>query len=463
MEALKPEFEKKLKEIGKAIQDSEELATYLEEEGDEEYQSLRERFDPPIQDLHEHVTIHFPLQIIPLEKALLDPVFEGLYLPRILGYSVLRGEIDDNFKYKRPQPHFKDILLAIAASSNFDILKNRIGQAIQIGFALSSDIWITNLLQEVVVNQVENYLKAQKLPRYHNPDERRRGYLRFAKQFQNSHYMSADFPESKEEFLFLFSQMKRFLLHRVNRYEDNSNLLNKVLSILNEKSYRRTPEYVQLLAIVANFFDLDGKQKKEVAEILNQQRTENPDFLEHYLRFVHELLVSGVRLSFAEDQRFIQLLDKDINDDLSKYYQVLKEIDEKGYVHEDAINAVKKFYYQHEGMSLINECLRLNLLRHFERFLTNLSEEEYHEYFEFTKVFTMYIQIFSNQQFNQSIKEACLRYVRKLIKFYPDKRGKDYQDIKKFVSTTFLDLGFMTEKQIVELFKSRRKRRTAKA
>ena len=45
------------------------------------------------------------------------------------------------------------------------------------------------------------------------------------------------------------------------------------------------------------------------------------------------------------------------------------------------------------------------------------------------------------------------------MKKYTDKRGKDYQDIKKFVKTNFVDLGFMKEKELVEFFKTRRKKK----
>jgi hypothetical protein len=69
------------------------------------------------------------------------------------------------------------------------------------------------------------------------------------------------------------------------------------------------------------------------------------------------------------------------------------------------------------------------------------------------------MNIFANQQFNQQLKELSLEYVSKLLKKYTDKRGKDYQDIKKFVTTTFQDLGFLKEKEVVEMFKTRRKRK----
>ena len=76
-----------------------------------------------------------------------------------------------------------------------------------------------------------------------------------------------------------------------------------------------------------------------------------------------------------------------------------------------------------------------------------------------TKTFILYINIFSNQKFNQDVKDLSLRYIKRLIKAYTDKRGRDYQDIKKFVKSTFLDLNFMKPKELVELFKTKRKKK----
>ena len=52
-----------------------------------------------------------------------------------------------------------------------------------------------------------------------------------------------------------------------------------------------------------------------------------------------------------------------------------------------------------------------------------------------------------------------LTYIKKLLKFFTDKRGRDYQDIKKFVTATFTDLGFMNVKDLKELFKTKRKKK----
>ena len=68
------------------------------------------------------------------------------------------------------------------------------------------------------------------------------------------------------------------------------------------------------------------------------------------------------------------------------------------------------------------------------------------------------MRIFDNQQFNQAMERISMDYVNKLLKRYSDKRSRDYQDIKKFVSVNFQEFGFLKEKEVVELFKTRRKR-----
>lgn len=113
----------------------------------------------------------------------------------------------------------------------------------------------------------------------------------------------------------------------------------------------------------------------------------------------------------------------------------------KGYIHEETILAVKSYYDKHKGLSIENECLREGIFGYCESFLNNLDTESYHEYFEINKVFVSYINTFYNQKFNQNIKELSLRYINRLMDVYTDKRARDYQDIKKFVTSTFIELG----------------------
>ncbi len=120
---------------------------------------------------------------------------------------------------------------------------------------------------------------------------------------------------------------------------------------------------------------------------------------------------------------------------------------------------MQEFYLTHQGLSVESECLRKLILTYFTQLINGLSEKEYADYFELTKIFAVYMKIFGNQQFNQDVEELSMKYVGKLLKIFTDKRAKDYQDVKKFVSTQFVDLGFLKDKEVVEMFKTRRKKR----
>ncbi len=449
----------KLEEIAGEIQESEELSQYLEEEEEEYYQQLKELFEPRIGVVYDEVAAKDPLQLIPLEQILLDPAFEGLYLPKILGYSVLRGEFDENYKYVRPNDHFKEVLLAICHSANFDILKKRIGQSIQVGFALSSDIWITNLINSIDNKRVRYYLQGQKLEKYRQLNDRKIGYRRYLRQFRNDNFQTAEFPETLNELKVLFSPLKHFLLYRVRIKADNSSVTAPIREFIDNKEFQGTVEHLQIMTMFGLFFDLEGEQK-HLNKVFNEVRKNTPGFDTQLMEFLIELHHSDeIQIDPSSDQRLSLIVDKKIDDKLSELFKLLDLIHSQGYNTEEVQEAIKVFYYKHQGLSLINEVVRQVIYQYFARYINNLEVAAYTDFFEISKLFPVYMGIFANQKFNQEIKELSMAYVARLLKHYTDKRGKDYQDIKKFVSTTFLDLGFLKEKEIVELFKTRRKRK----
>lgn len=449
-----------LEELAGEIQASDELAMYLEEEEEEYYMRLKEMFEPRIALTYDEVAAKDPLQLIPLELVLLDEAFEGLYLPKILGYSVLRGEINEKFKYARPEDHFKEVLLAICNSANFDILKKRIGQSIQIGFALSSDIWITNLINSIENKRVRYFLQSQKLEKYRRRKERRIGYQRYQRQFRNDNFMTAEFPETMAQLKTMFSPLRHFIIYRILINADNSSLITPIKEFIENKDFQGTDEHLQLMALYGFFFDLNEKNQKHLAKYLNETRKKSEEFDERFLEFVLELHEhEKLDLTPEADLRMAALIDKKIKDQLSEFYRLVETIHTKGYNTEEVQEAVRLFYIRHEGVSTINEVVRKTIYQYFARFIKNLEVEDYTDFFEITKLFPVYMGIFANQQFNQNLKELSMSYVKRLLKRYTDKRGKDYQDIKKFVSTTFQDFGFLKEKEVTELFKTRRKKR----
>lgn len=458
MQALSDHFYDKLNEIAADIQESPVLAQYLEEEEDELYNTLRLEFEPRLSELHHQVAAESPLELVTFERFLLEPVFEGLYLPRILGYAVLRGEINDQVRYVRPNDHFKDILLAICKSPHFDQLRKRIGQSISVGFALSSDIWITNLLSIVENKRIRYFLQQQKNDRFRDLKDRADLYQRYSNQFRNELYYSADFPSSLGEMKANFSALRQFLLKRFEVGGDNSSLKNQIIGFLDNKEFQGTDEYTEMLTMFGNFIELDPAERLAFATHFERERRSMPGFDVRYLRFIRQLYdMPGI--GSVNDERMSNAIDKNWKDKISDYYRIADKIHGFGYVHPETIEAVQEFYNTHEGLSVETDCLCQLILQYFARLINGLTEREYTDYFELTKIFGLYIKIFDNQQFNQAVEKVSMNYINKLLVQFTDKRAKDYQDVKKFVSTQFVDLGFLKEKEVVELFKSRRKKR----
>lgn len=456
MQELLDTYLEQLEYLAGEIQESEELAQYLEEEDEEMYNSLKDLFEPRIAQLYEKVALENPLQLIALERVLLDPNFEGLFLPRVLGYSVLRGEINEEYQYVRPQDHFRDVLEAICQSANFEIIKKRTGQTVQIGFALSSDIWITNFINSFENKKIRYFLQSQKLDRYRRQADREEGYLRYKKQFLHDNYQTAEFPQNLTELPILFNPLKHFLFHRARLTQaDNSSLLPEIHAFLENESFQGKKEYLEMASLVLHFFERD----KKTGSVVNQLRKNQDDFSQLWLSFLLEMEQNGLIILPEIDLSVSALLDHKIKDDLSDYYKVLDIVHKNGIKDPAAAEAVRVFYSRYEGLSINNTCIRQVVYRYFVRSMSELTPTAYSEFFELTRTFAEYMHIFSNQQFNQDLKVLSMAFIADCLAIYQDKRGRDYQDIKKFVSTTFLDFGFLKEKEVQELFKSKRLRK----
>lgn len=458
MQPLDDKYYDRLNDIAASIQESSILEQYLEEEEDELYNQLRQVFEPQLSDLHHQVASEAPLQLVTFEKYLLEPPFEGLYLPKVLGYAVLRNEINDQYKYVRPNDHFKDILLAICRSPHFEQLKKRIGQTISVGFALSSDIWITNLMSLVENKRIRYFLQQQKNDRFRDQKDREDIYRRYANQLRNEQYYSADFPTTLSEMKPNFSALRQFLIKRFEKGGDNASLKGQIRAFLDNKEFQATEEYLEMLALCGNFVDLDPAERLAFATHFERERRSFPEFDIRFLRFISSLY-QAPGLNAINDERMSPAVDKAYKDKISDFYRIADKVHSLGYVHPEAIEAVQDFYNNHEGLSVESECLRKLIVTYFTRLIGGFSEREYADYFELTKIFGIYMKIFSNQEFNQEVEKISLAYVGKLLRRFTDKRAKDYQDVKRFVSTQFVDLGFLKDKEVVEMFKTRRKRK----
>ncbi len=459
MQSLLQDYKERLQGVAELIQGSDELATYLEEETPELYKLLQDAYEPLISEIYQEVADNHPLQLPELEQVLMNPFFEGLFLPRILGYNVLRGEINDQIKYARPQEAFKKVLIAISNSTNFDAIRQRIGQTVQLGFALSSDIWIANLLDKVENKKVKAFLQSMIHDRFRDLEERRNLLSRYKKQFTHYNFLYTSFPETVSELKMEATALKSFLLNRIAFGNSHDSYIDEIHKLIGQKSFYKEAEFIEIIAIISNFINLNQTETQHLSNALNSCRYENTQFNQIYFQFLKNCYKQNVHFGPDADRKFFALLNKNEGDDLIKYYNLLETIHSKGFIHEDALDAVNAFYAQYEGMSINNECLRLEILQLFHKVVDNLTEPEYHSFFELQKTFADYMNTFGNSAFNLETESMCMNYVKRLLAFYKDKRSKEYQEVKKAVSSGFTELEFLTEKELVDLFKIKRKKK----
>jgi hypothetical protein len=458
---LNEKYLARLQEIAEDIQNSDLYASYMETEEDAEYKTLCDVFEPMIGKVYQEVAANDPLQLISMETILLNAYFEGLYLPKILGYSVQRGQINATYKYVRPQSHFKNILMCILESSNFECIKKRIGQSVQMGFALSSDIWITDLINAIPNKRVRYYLQNSKLDRFRDAHERQEAYRKYTNQFIRDNYLTADFPETFSELKVEYPELKTFLMYRLGKRLNNESLLPFVVEAVKNETFFGTEEHVQMMCLALNFCTFSTEDTEVVSKIFNKQRQEVPEFTEKYLSFLIEMHNAHFELDSKAEMKASLLIDRTIKDDISEYYRIADVVHTQGYINEDVVQVVKHFYDNHEGLSTINECLRRMIFGYLYNTITVLKERDYADFFEISKTFAAYMRIFDNERFNQNLRDISQEFIRKCLIKFTDKRGKEYQEVKRFVAGNFPNWHFLKEKDVVELFKTRRKRKTA--
>jgi len=206
-----------------------------------------------------------------------------------------------------------------------------------------------------------------------------------------------------------------------------------------------------------NYFNLDGTDREEVYRIFNQDRKNDPNMVGDYFDFLLEMYDNKIIFGPDNDKKVQSFIDPEFHDDILDYYELVNQLHVKGFMHADVMEGVKNYLAKFNGLSNQSEAIRQAILRYFKAWIENAGPEDYNDYFEYFKVYRTYMDLFNNESFNQSLEQTSYDYIRRLLKVYSDKRGRDYQDIKKFVVNTFTEIGFMSDKEAVEFFKTKRK------
>lgn len=459
MKPLDSAYKEEIERIKSAIQNSDQLAAYLETEEESDYKELSDHFEPQLQELYDQIATDNPLQLLAFEKEILDDRLEGLFLPRILGFAVLRGAVGEDYKYIRPQDSFRDILNFICESVYFEFIRNRIGQTVQIGFALNSNIWNSSFISKMSNKRVAQYLTNLQSEDLWHEEDRKNAYKKYKQQFEGYNFYSIEFPADPIELRASYRQFVDFMKYRIHHQLDSSSFSGELVDFLENENLHDAQEFVNILGLSAHFIEFEEKERLRVAALYKKLRQEDKDFQKKHFYFLERLMKSDIQVTTESFDRLYNLLSDTIEDDIYEFYEVQHVIREHGLGSEVTIDAVRQAYNNHEGLSDFNEVLRRVIYIYFAEELEAIDPERYTDYFELNKLMTIYIRMFDNQFFNQEIKHASVRLIKKFLKVYTYKRGKDYQDIKKFVVSQFQELGFMDEKEVLEIFKTRKRRR----
>ena len=293
--------------------------------------------------------------------------------------------------------------------------------------------------------------------KYRDAKLRNTALVKYRKQIQSLNFETAKFPKDKKELLVEAGTMENFLLYRGLKDHNNDSLSGELTAFVGNNDLIGEPSYYKLCLLIGLLHKLDSTGKANLKNTITSIRKDFDTTSTQFFSMTSNYSDKMNGISLDSEKSLSEFIDRGLDDKLTAYFNMLDVVNTKGYVHPEATNIVREYYYQNEGLSDENESIRKSTYSKLAHFLNNLSVEDYNEYFEINKVFSEYMEIFGNQKFNQNLKDLSLKYVKKCLKHYKDKRSKEYQDIKKFVKATFVDYGFMTEKQVTELFKTKRK------
>ncbi len=463
MQELNLDYAQRAEDIRAAIQDSEALTTYLESEEPDDYATIKEGYEPHIANLYAEVADDNPLQLEALENILLDSGFEGLFLPRLLGYTTLRPRLNERGQYERPGEHLRKVLLAVAESNAFDELQKRIGQGLTTAFALSTAVWSTKLINDIANKRVRNFFENHNDRSIRTAEQRFEQYKRYGRQFARDNYATAAFPADGEELGLHALDLENFILYRVKHGLDNASLVEPITRFLGNDALLGDPLYERLVTLLGIFVELPDGAEPVIADRLRELREQDETgYSDRFFDLLNGLYHDErAEVNEEADRRMAKRIGTNRDDKVAKYYQLIERLHDTGIADLGTQDAVRVYVSERDGRSTELSCVRQATLGYFRAHIKNLDVENYTDFFDITKLFAVYITIFGSESFKQELRTHSLAYVKQLIRRYTDKRGRDYQDIKKFVTRTFDDLEFMTEKEIVNLFKTKRVRKPA--
>ena len=451
--ALDEQLVTSLDEIKDAIQNSEQLQNYLESEEQDDFDILRAAVEPAIHELYVQVSTELPTQLIAFEKYLLDEGFEGIYVGKILNYAVLRASLNDDYKFNVFQDHIQEIILTIANSVNFEVLKKYTKQGLQASFAFGTDVWVTNLLSEVTGKKVSEYLLSLKPQKKDYFAQRKSLSVSMKRQFNELSVYSFGAPKDLPTFVQYSKDITFNLKTKLEKGENADIFAPIVTEILANPAFELDNAYVSLLTIAALSIQFEDDQV-ELIQKLSTKVLAKPSAVDLFYHSLVTVLENKKLLNPTAVANLNQVFSGDTNE-YAAIINTIHKIFEQGFEDEEILTVTVDHLKSFGDLDIQGEIIRDAVRYDFNNKVKALPSTKYVAFFDLFKIIEKYIVAFDNQKFTNDVKNITLYQVSEYIRLLTNRRSQEYQEVKNFLSSTLVNLGFLAEKEVKEMLKKK--------
>ncbi len=451
---LDSEFITKFEAIKSFMMGHETYQNYIDQIDQESFDAMKATLDPYLMALFNDVAGKAPLQLIALEDLIMDEELEGLFLPEILTFNVLRASVNDKSKFTRTPDRLERIIRFICISPGFDFIKNTIRLPLRLSLVMSSSIWGHKLAESIQARRSREYILQQLQEARRDEHASALQYKRLRDTYRHIAYQSAPVPVPGSTWKIQYIDFRKFIIDRINHSQDNAALKPSIYEMLNEEYFSGSEEIIELLILLAHFFELEDDDFEAVEELFARFRANHSSFNEVYFDILRSLLLKD-ELTFSTSNAAIisDLLESTKGgDDLTEFYHLMTACDESELLTEDFVAKVELFSSQHRELVPVTSCLKIILLQIIDHEISEILGSDYTTLPDRIYLYDRIAEAFLEASYRESVAEVIVGHL-KVLMFYYDKSEPEFKEIKKMVGGTPVDYGFITMKEIRSLYR----------
>ncbi len=459
---LQKEYLEKLNAIKTHLQDSEEYQTYLDEEDEESYNTLRAKIEPYLNALYLEVSKNQPMQILTLEEAMMDHQLEGLYLDKLMSYSILRAKLTPDTRFDRSQDILEKMILFMTESSSFDLIENSMRLPVRMTFALSSNIWSNKVIEQISSKRAKEYLRRQLKEAKRDDHARVVQYKGLKKRYAEVPYQTAEVPAVENlNWKVEYDDFRRFLVRRVEADVDNSTLVPSIYEFLNNEKLKGADEQIELFILYSHFFELEDEDFENMEKILAEFQDKGEDFQNRYFELLSKL-IDEVDLDIEKTAIVSDLINKEKDDFLSNFYTLVASYSNRDHIDVELAEEIERYSHKYRELSPPIACFKKLLLYFIDQDIAKYLNEDYTQLFENVYIYDKLAESFLEKSYREEIGSVLDAHLNTLM-FYFKAKTAEFKAIKKLVSGTPVEFGFITMKEVRARYRAHRLAEKAKA